>query len=102
MIHRAAAAAIGLLLLTVGYIDLELSLDLPGWHANAPVADACALALLGLALTRGRAAWRDVPQPRAWAAFLAVGALSAASTTSGTTPTFSTWSCQQPLTSPPC
>lgn len=71
----------GLLLVlfaTQAFIDLELAADLGPWHANAPLADLVALALLGLALPDLARGPRDPPAWRAALAFLAAAALSSA------------------------
>ena len=53
-----AVLLLAVVLASSGFIDLELSLDIGPWHANAPVADVAALCLLPLgasAILRGTA-----------------------------------------------
>ena len=73
----SAAAAVAIVLTTQAYVDLELSADLWGWHANAPVVDLAGLVLLAIVATAWRLGmlsplrWRP-PAPAAWLALLAV------------------------------
>lgn len=70
-------ALLGAVLLTQSYIDLELSADLGGWSANAPVADLGALALIPLALLAvARGARPPLPGWRGYTLLLVAGALS--------------------------
>jgi O-antigen ligase len=72
-----AGAMLVALWATFAFIDLEVALDLGPWHANAPVADLVALALLMLALPDPALRRLPLPGPRAWAAFVALGLVSA-------------------------
>ncbi len=72
----AATAGLAAALLTFGFIDLEVALDLGPWHANAPVADVAALALLPLGLLAA-ARSRGQPMPTLpWLAFSVVALAS--------------------------
>jgi hypothetical protein len=73
---RVSTSGLALVLISSAFIDLELALDLGPWHANAPIADIAALAILPLG------AWtifrrRGVPMPiLPWAALCVVALLS--------------------------
>lgn len=73
----AVVAAVATVLTTQAYVDLELSADLWGWQANAPVVDIAGLFLLvvvGAAWRGGMLGplqWRP-PAPAAWLALIAV------------------------------
>jgi hypothetical protein len=81
MLDRAVLVLVAAVILTQDLIDLELSADLGGWHANAPVADVLALVLLPLALVAIRARgerWPKAPAPIAYALFVGASLLSVA------------------------
>lgn len=73
-----AASTVGLavILATCSFVDLELAVDIGGWHANAPVADVAALTLLPLGLI-ALAHQRGRPMPvLPWVAVCAAALLS--------------------------
>jgi O-antigen ligase len=71
-----ATLGLAAVLLTSAFIDLELALDLGPWHANAPVADIAALAVLPLGLWTLRGG-RGRPMPwLPWLALCTAAALS--------------------------
>jgi O-antigen ligase len=67
-------------ILTQDLIDLELSTDIGAWHANAPIADLLALALLPLALFAAGhpRSWPALPAPVAYGLFVAASLASVA------------------------
>ena len=67
------AALTSVILLTHPYIDLEAAIQLGPWHANAPIADIAALALLPFVLRRPAI---PLPGPRGYALFIAAGVAS--------------------------
>lgn len=81
MLGSVVLVLVAAVILTQDLIDLELSLDLGPWHANAPIADILALVLLPLALiairTRGER-WPAAPAPIAYGLFIAASLLSVA------------------------
>jgi hypothetical protein len=76
----AVFALVGTVLATQAYVDMELSTNIWGWHANAPVVDLAGLALLAVAVAAWQAGmlsglqWRP-PAPAAWLAFLLIAAV---------------------------
>lgn len=67
---------VGVVILTQALIDLEVALDLGAWHANAPVVDLAALALLPLAAWGWLRRRTPLPGPRGYALFLLASVLS--------------------------
>ena len=79
MLGSVVLVLVAAVILTQDLIDLELSLDLGPWHANAPLADILALVLLLLTLVairmRGER-WPQAPAPIAYALFIGASLLS--------------------------
>ena len=76
VVEAAVLSLVAIVALSFPFIDLELAVDLGGWHANAPLADVAALALLPLALLGARLAPIPLPGARGYALFLAASAAS--------------------------
>jgi O-antigen ligase len=79
MLERIVVVLVVAVILTQDLIDFELSADLGSWHANAPLADILALALLPLALVAialRREGWPKAPAPFAYALFVGASLLS--------------------------
>jgi hypothetical protein len=79
MLGSVVLVLVAAVILTQDLIDLELSLDLGPWHANAPIADILALVLLPLTLVAIRARgerWPAAPAPIAYALFIGASLLS--------------------------
>jgi len=69
-------AGLAVVLATCSFVDLELAVDIGGWHANAPVADVAALTLLPMGLI-ALAQQRGRPMPMLpWAAVCAAAVMS--------------------------
>ncbi len=76
--QRAVVGLLGTVLLTQSFIDLELSVSLGPWVANAPLADLGALGLLAAALvSRTARPWREWPGVWGYGAFALVALVSA-------------------------
>jgi O-antigen ligase len=85
MLETAVVVLVVAVILTQDLIDLELSIDLGRWHANAPIADILALVLLPLslaAIARRREGWPAAPAPIAYGLFVGASLLSVASSVS--------------------
>jgi O-antigen ligase len=81
MLERVVLVLVAAVILTQDLIDLELSLDIGSWHANAPIADILALVLLPLSLVAIRTreeGWPQAPAPIAYALFVGASLLSVA------------------------
>lgn len=76
---RVAGALVAVAVLSQAFIDGTVSLPLPGWHLDAPVADLAGVALVALLPWWWRAAPSRPapPAPLAAAAFAAVGLVAA-------------------------
>lgn len=75
---RGVLLPLAVAVLAQSFIDLELSLDLGSWTANAPLTDVAGLLLLGAAILFGVVpSWRTWPGAKGYFAFALLALVSA-------------------------